>query len=137
MLKQSQGKKWLVNIVFVIKRKKKFRKKVKLWRLKKSEVKLMFAEKVNTRWDGNDNYDCLQRKLLDLAREVCGCNKGKPRHSETWWWRRDVDVAKSRKRNLFWIWGHDQNEEDRKAYHKVKKDTKRIVSMTADRETQD
>ena len=26
------------------------------------------------------------RKLFDVASEICGYNKGKPRHFETWRW---------------------------------------------------
>ena len=43
----------------------------------------MFTEKVNKRFDRNDNWDGLQRKLSDVAREVCGYTTGKSRHSET------------------------------------------------------
>ena len=39
-----------------------------------------------------------ERKLLDVASEVCGYTKYKPRHFETWWWNKDVDVAVCRKR---------------------------------------
>ena len=60
-----------------------------------SHVQVMFAEKVNEKFDGNGNWDGLQRKLLGVAREVCGYTLGKPRHSESWWWKSDVDVAVS------------------------------------------
>ena len=55
-----------------IRRKVKFRKKLKLWRLRESEVKEEFAEGVNNRCDSNENWCDLKRKLLDVANEVCG-----------------------------------------------------------------
>ena len=51
--------------------------------------------------DGNDNWDSLERKLLDVAKDVCGYTKDKLRHFERWWWNRDVNVAIYRKRELF------------------------------------
>ena len=81
-----------------VRRKVKFRKKLKLWRLRESEVKEEFAEGVNNKCDGNE-----ERKLLDVARDVCDYAKGKPRDFETWWWNKDVDVAVRRKRELFKI----------------------------------
>ena len=38
-----------------------------------------------------------------VVSEVCGYPKGKPRHSETWQWNKDVDVAAYRQRELFRI----------------------------------
>ena len=81
-----------------VRRKVKFRKKLKLWRLGESEVKEEFAEGVNNKCDGNEDWCGLKRKLLDVASEVCSFTKGKPRHFETWWWNKDMDVAVCRKR---------------------------------------
>ena len=81
-----------------VRRKVKLRKKLKLWRLKESEVKEEFVEVVNNKCDGNE-----ERKLLDVARDVCDYTKGKPRDFETWWWNKDEDVAVCRKRELFKI----------------------------------
>ena len=74
----------------------------------------------------------MKSKLLDVEREVCGYTKGKPRHFETWWWNKDVDVAVCRKRELFRIWRQSQNEEDRKKYCEAKKDAKSVVYMAMD-----
>ena len=79
----------------------KFRKKLKLWRLRESEVKKEFAEGVNNKRDVNEDWCDLKRKFLDVVSEVCSYTKGKPRHFETWWWNKDVDVAVCRKRELF------------------------------------
>ena len=76
----------LMNIMFKkkVRRKVKFRKKLKLWRLRESEVKEEFAEGINNKCDGNEDWCGLKRKLLDVASEVCGYAKGKPKHFETW-----------------------------------------------------
>ena len=67
-----------------VRRKVKFRKKLKLWRFKGSKLKEELAEGVNHNFDGNEDWCGLKRKLLDVAREVCGFTKGKPRHFEMW-----------------------------------------------------
>ena len=122
----------LMDMVFKkkVKRKVKFRK-LKLWRLRESELKEEFADGVNNKCDGNEDWYDLKSKLLDVAREVSGYTKGKPRHFETWWWNKDVDVAVCRKRELFRIWRQSRNDEDRKKYCKAKKDAKRVVYMAA------
>ena len=113
----------LMDMVFKIKvrRKVKFRKKFKLWRLRESEVKEEFAEEVNSKCDGNEDWCGLKRKLLDVASEVCGYSNDKPRYFETWWRNKDVDVAVCRKRELFRIWKQSRNEEDRRKYCETKK----------------
>ena len=94
----------------------KFTKKLKLWRLRESEVKEEFAEGVHNKCDGNEDWCGFKRKFLDVASEVCGYTKGRPRHFETRWWNKDVDVAVCRKRELFKIWKQSRNEEDGKKY---------------------
>ena len=87
-----------------VRRKIKFGKKLKLWRLRESEVKDEFAEGVKNKCDGNEDWCGLKRKLLAVGSEVCDYNKGKSRNSETWWCNKDVDVAVCRMRELFRIW---------------------------------
>ena len=103
------------------------RKKLKLWRLRESELKEEFAERVNKKCEGNEDWCGLKRKLLDVASKFCGYTKDKPRHFETCWWNKDVDTAVCRKRELFRIWKHSWNEDDRKKYCEAKKDAKRVV----------
>ena len=90
-------------------------------------MKEEFAEGVKNKCDGNEDWCVLKRKLLDVASEVCGYTKGKPRYFETWSWNKDVHVAVCRKRDLFRIWKQSLNEEDRKKYSEAKKDGKRVV----------
>ena len=75
-----------MDIVFKkkVRRKVKFRKELKLQRLRESEVKEGFAEGVNNKIDGNEDWCSLKRKLLDVASDACGYAKAKPRHFETW-----------------------------------------------------
>ena len=68
-----------------VRNKLKFRKKLKLWRLRESEAKEELAEGVNNKGDGNEDWCGLKRKLLDVASEVCVYTKCKPRHFEMWW----------------------------------------------------
>ena len=95
-------------------------------------MKEEFVEGVNNKCDGNEDWYGLKKKLLDIANEVCGHTKGKPRHFEKWWWNKDVDVAVCRKRELFRIWKQSQNEEDRKKCCQAKKDAKRVVYLAMD-----
>ena len=120
-----------------VKRKAKFSKKLKLWRLRESELKEEFADGVNNKCDGNEDWYDLKSKLLDVAGEVCGYTKGKPRHFETWWWNKDVDVAVCRKRELFRIWRQSRNEEDRKKYCETEKDAKRVLYMAMDQKARE
>ena len=45
--------------------------------------------------------------------------KGRPRHFQTCWSNKDVDVAVCRTRKLFRIWKQSWNDEDRKKTHEV------------------
>ena len=74
-----------------------------------------FAEGVSNKCDSNEDW-CGLKRLLDVASEVCGYTKGKPRHFEMCWWNKDVNVAVCRKRELCRIWKQSRNEEDRKKY---------------------
>ena len=45
-------------------------------------MKEEFAEEVNNKCDGNENWCGLKRELLHIASEVYGYTKSKPRHFE-------------------------------------------------------
>ena len=47
-------------------------------------MKEEFAEGANNKCDGDEDWCGLKRKLSDVASEVYGYTKGKPRHFETW-----------------------------------------------------
>ena len=73
----------LMNMMFKkkVRRKVEFRNKLKLWRLRESEVKGEFCGGVN-KCDGNEYWCGLKRKLLDAMRHVCGYTKIKPKNLE-------------------------------------------------------
>ena len=52
--------------------------------MRESEVKEELAKVIDNKYDGNEDWFGLKRKLLDVASELCGYTKGKPRHFETW-----------------------------------------------------
>ena len=56
----------LLDMVFrkKVKRKVKFRKKLKLWRLRESELEEEFADGFNNKCDGNEDWYDLKSKLL-------------------------------------------------------------------------
>ena len=43
-------------------------------------MKEEFAEEVNNKCDGNEDWCGLKRKLLDVSNEVCDYTKDKPRN---------------------------------------------------------
>ena len=51
---------------------------LKLWMLRESEMKEEFAEGVNSKCDGNEDWCGFKRNLLDVTSEVCGYTKNKP-----------------------------------------------------------
>ena len=131
-----------------VRRKVKSRKKLKLWRLRESEVKEECAEGVKNKCEGYEGWFDLKRKLLDVASEVCGYSKGKSKHFKNvkanpnilktwWWWNKDVDVVVCRKRELLRIWKQSRNEEDRKKYCEEKKDATRVVYIAMDQKAQE
>ena len=63
----------LIDIVLkkMVRRKVKFRKKLKLSSLIGLEMKEEFAEGVDNKIDGNENWYGLERKLFDVASEAC------------------------------------------------------------------
>ena len=117
-----------------VKRKVKFREKLKLWRLRESKVKQDFAEGVNNKWVGNEDWCGLKRKLLDLQVKLKSVVilKANPDISKRgdgikmWMW-----LCVKRESYLV-IWKQSRNEEDRRKYCETKKDAKRVVYMVMD-----
>ena len=54
-------------------------------------MKEEFAERVNNKCDGNEDWCGLKSKLLDVASES-SYTKFKSRHLK-WWWNTDLEVA--------------------------------------------
>ena len=53
-----------------VRREIKLKKKLKLWRLRDSNVEEEFVEVFNNKYDGNEDWCDLEIKLLDLVSEV-------------------------------------------------------------------
>ena len=98
-------------------------------------MKEEFAERVNNKCDGNEDWYSLKRMLLDVASEVCDYTKSKPMYFEIWCWNKDIHVAACSKRELFRIMKGGRNEENRKKYYEVKKDAKRAAYMAMDQKS--
>ena len=67
---ESQHCLLLMDMVFKkkVRRKIKLRKKLKLWMLRKSEVKEEFAKGVNNKCDGNNDWCGLKKKVVSMLR---------------------------------------------------------------------
>ena len=101
-------------------------------------MKEEFTERVNNKCYGNKDWCGLERKLLDVASEVCGYTKGKPRHFEKWWWNEIVDVAVREKRGeLFRTLKQSWNEKIGRNIVRHKKDAKRVVYMAVDQKARE
>ena len=72
-----------------VRRKKKLKSRVRLWKLKDTVVRTAFKEKVNSKCNGSEDWVKLNTNLLDIAGKVCGQTKDKPRHLETRCCRKD------------------------------------------------
>jgi len=73
--------------------------------------------------------------MSDSASTVCGKTKGHPaKDREIWWWNEYVSRAVKDKRNLFLALKKSNSQEDRAAYRKANKETKRIISRAKDQE---
>ena len=81
----------------------KIQREIETMELRESEANLEFAEEVNDKCDDNEDWCGLKRNLLDVASEVCGYTKGKPRHFKTRCWNKVGDLAVCRRRKLFRI----------------------------------
>jgi hypothetical protein len=115
-----------------------FVSKCKVWRLKESERCSRFQQGVGVRaseravggvetvWTGLK--DC----LLEVADEVCGRTKGRQRHSQTWWWNKEVDSLVSEKRYRFGVYNKSKNGVDKERYLCAKRDARRAVYKAKD-----
>ena len=89
-----------------------------------------FKEEVDSKCNCSEDHVKLNTNLLDVAAEVCGQTKGKPRQLETRW--RNVAVAIDTKWELFKIWKRSSNERVRRQYCEAKKVFKRVVAPAMD-----
>ena len=94
-------------------------------------MKEEFAEGVNNKCDGNEDWRSLKRKLLDVSSEICGYTKGnlsflkRGGRIKMWMW---VCVE----RELFRIWNIVAMKKLGRNILRQKKDVKRVVYMAMD-----
>ena len=79
--------------------------------LKKQEVRKAYLEKLQERdIDIEDSvrveeqWDKVEKAMIEVATIVCGITKGKCRQRETWWWCDEVEKAVETKRQKFKEW---------------------------------
>jgi Reverse transcriptase (RNA-dependent DNA polymerase) len=83
-----------------------FVSKCKVWKLRESEVKVRFAEVVNSKLEGGEGkgngvdgiWTNLKQCLLEGAEEVCGRTKKPKMHEETFWWNEECKEVVAEKR---------------------------------------
>ena len=128
----------------VRKKKRAFRSKMKLWRLKEGAIRREFENQVKagsaTRTVGGDvdvMWKELKSSLMNAADGLCSCTKGPPRHKETWWWNEEVSQAIEEKRKLYLAWRKLDNVASRDAYYKAKRHARRVISKAQARQRED
>jgi hypothetical protein len=121
--------------------KLKFVPKVKIWKLKKKDVKEIFREEVESNMTGKaedtveEIWNCIKGSMVKAANKVCGMTKGKPaRCRETWWWSEEVSKAVKAKRRLFLKARKSKSNVDKAAYKVAKNEAKKVIASAKDEE---
>ena len=113
--------------------------RIKVWKLKKQEVRKAYLEKLQERdIDIEDNvrveeqWDKVEKAMTEVAATVCGITKGKCRQKETWWWWCDeVEKAVETKKQKFKEWKRaEECEKDVKQaeYKASRNEAKRCIA---------
>ena len=89
----------------------KVQHKIKVWKLKKQEVRKAYLEKLQERdIDIEDSvrveeqWDKVEKAMTEVAATVCGVTKCKCRQRETWWWCDEVEKAVETKKEKLKEW---------------------------------
>src|SRR6266516_668899 len=126
----------------VKKRKKKFEGRHRVWRLRDTDIRRNFAERVKEREERRERGDLesmwkgLKDCLLEETETLCGKTKGRARHKITWWWNKDTELAVKEKRRAYELWKISGLEVDKEAYKKAKCRSRRVVAKAQDEERQ-
>src|SRR5437899_9984838 len=118
----------------VKKRKKKFVGRHKVWRLRETEIRKDFAERVKYREEIREEGDLesmwkeLKHCLLEETEAVCGKTKARARHKITWCWNKDTELAVKDKRRAYELWKKSGPEVDKVAHRLAKGRSKRVVA---------
>ena len=89
----------------------KIQPRIKVWKLKKQEIRKGYLEKLQERdIDIEDSvrveeqWDKVEKAMTEVAAIVYGITKDKCRQRETWWWCDEVEKAVETKRQKFKEW---------------------------------
>ena len=116
----------------------KVQPRIKVWKLKKQEVRKVYLEKLQERSiDIEDSvrveeqWDKVEKAMTEVAAMVCSVTKGKCRQRETWWWCDEVEKAVETKRQKFKEWKRaEEYEKDMKQaeYKASRNEAKRCIA---------
>ena len=86
----------------------KVQPRIKVWKLKKQEVRKAYLEKLQERdiyiedsVGVEEQWEKVEKAMTEVATTVCGVTKGKCRQREIWWWCDEVEKAVESKRTKF------------------------------------
>ena len=89
----------------------KVRPRIKVWKLKKQEVRKAYLQKLSERNIDieesvrvEEQWDKVEKAMTEVAATVCNVTKDKYRQRETWWWCDEVEKAVETKRQKFKEW---------------------------------
>jgi len=108
--------------------------RLKLWKLRESNVKQEFARLVTDKKDEVFETDNVESKCNAMkgvwqkaTEQVCGWTKGPRRHSETWWWNDEVAKAIEEKRRCYKIWHKTKTVGDRNKYKEARRNATSVA----------
>ena len=89
----------------------KVKPRIKVWKLKKQEIRKAYLEKLQERNKDieesvrvEEQWDKVEKAMNEVTATVCGVTKGKCRQRETWWWCDEVEKAVETKKQKFKEW---------------------------------
>ena len=121
------------------KRKRKWTKKIKIWKLKQPAFADQFKENLDAALcepamanDCNGMWNEFKDKIVMTSEDLCGRTCGPPRHKETWWWNDDISKVVDEKKEAYKKFkesiGTSNENLLRRDYNVVKRKTKKMVS---------
>ena len=127
----------------VVRKRSRYTPRIKVWRLKDTEVQKKYlrsvfsgaksrttGDNVDSRWSG------LKSCLIDAAGEACGYSKGPPRHTRTWWWQDELDEVIETKRQCYIKWKKSRKKSDKATYKSANRRAKKDVAKAKESERQ-
>ena len=110
--------------------------RIKVWKLKKQEVRKAYIEvsrdiDIENSVRVEEQWDKVEKAMTEDAAIVCGVTKGKCRQRETWWWCDEVEKAVESKRQKFneWKKAEEYEKEVKQAeYQKSRNEAKRCIA---------